>query len=246
MKTVSSENFVDKLNSGLEKATEWAGKNSKLVLGLFIAILVIGGVATAVSYKNSKDQGAAFAKLAPLEKEFSNWKLGQNPDPTQKPATPPPKVNPEELYNKLVQFVDQNGDTKASQMAVLMATELAYTLNKEAQVLELVDKKVKINGKSVLSGLTLMKKGDWLANADKCDEAIKTWQEVISKKDWSYLHDFAHLKSGLCFEQLAKTSDAEAQYDRVINMKDGKADRWAYKEAQKFKRALKWSQKQGS
>lgn len=246
MKTVSSENFIDKINSGLEKAADWAHKNSKIVLGLFIALIVVGGVAATLSYKNKQEQGKSFAKLAPLEKEFTNWKAGQNPDPAQKPATPPAKVNADELFGKLVQFIEQNGDNKASQMAALMATELAYTLNKEAQVLELVDKKMKIGGKSVIAGLTLMKKGDWLANADKCEDAVKTWQEVLSKKDWSYLHDFAHLKSGLCFEQLAKHSDAEVQYDRVINMKDAKTDRWAYKEAQKFKRALKWSQKQGS
>lgn len=241
----NNQNFFDKVNSALESIAEWAGKNTNLVLGAFVGLLLLGGIATAFNYKKKSNESAALADYAKLERDYTNWKMAQNPNPADKPANTP-KVDPQDLFNKLVQFVENKGDTSASQMAILMASELAKDLNKEADVLSLVDKKLKLSGKSVLSALTLMKKGDFLANSDKCEDAVKVWKEVTDKKAWSYLHDFARLKSGLCFEQLSKFQDAEAQYDQIINAKDAKQDRWAYKEAQKFKRSLKWSQNQGS
>lgn len=237
-------NIIDRINSALESAAEWAGKNLNLVLGIFVAFIVLGAVATGIHYKNQSEETKALGAYAQLEKEYSDWKAGQAPN--QNPETPPPpKVDTEALFAKIVGFINVHGDTKASRLAVLMASELAQTLNKESEMLSLVNDKLESSGKSLLDGLTLMKKGDWLADNDKCDEALGTWKVVISqKKAWPYLQDFAHLKSGLCSEKLSQFAEAENHYDQVISAQETQKERWAYKQAQKLKRSLRWSQKQ--
>jgi len=240
-----SSNFLDSFHSRLEAAAHWVGKNLNFVLGLLVVLLVAGSLVAGLNYRKQRQEGAALADYSQIERDYSNWRLSQNPNPADK-TPPPPKVNPEELLTRVIKFIEAKGETAASQMAVLMASDLAQSLNKESEVLAAIEKNMKVTGKSVLGGLTLLKKGDWLANADKCEEAIQVWRQVMNEKAWTYLHDFARLKSGLCFEQLARYTEAEAQYDQVLNAKDARQDRWIYKEAQKFKRSLKWSQKQGS
>ena len=43
-------------------------------------------------------------------------------------------------------------------------------------------------------------------------------------------------------KKLNQKDKAISHYDAIITMKSAKPDRWAIKEAQKFKRALQWSQ----
>lgn len=213
----------------LEKLIELCGKNIKLVLGAGIALVLVAASAAALNYKKKSEESAAFAELAKIEKEFNQWKEAKI------------KVEPEPLYKNLSDFVQSKASLQAGRLAALMATEVGVSLSKESELLQLFESSFKKNDDQLLTGLAVLKKGDLQANQEKCDEALKTWEGLLKKKHLQFLSELAHLKSGLCEEKLNQKDKAISHYDAILKAKDEKSDRWSYKEAQKYKRALQWS-----
>lgn len=234
-------NWIENLNSALEKLASLAGQHAKIVVSVFIGLILVGAAMAGLGHQKNSKETQAFVEFSTLEKDFNNWKLAMSPQPPGQTADKTPKVDPQDLFTKLTKFIDAKGDLKASQMAALMAADLGNTLNKDSEVLDLIQKKLKNSGSSLLNGLALLKQGDLLVNSDKCDQAITVWTKLSKGQTWSYLQDFAHLKMGLCYEKLAQNDQAQVQYEMILKAKDSKTDRWAYKEAQKYKRALTWS-----
>ncbi len=246
--------WIDSLNSSLEGGAEWTGKNFKSVATVLAVLIVFGAVWTAINYSQENKAAKAMTAYAPIEKDFLNWKNPEQPNPKDKDKKPAPTVDTQALYTRMIDLIKKEGDTPASQLAALMATEVAEKLG-QAQQDELLDlmKKTFKNGAQLLDGLVMIKKGDLLANEDKCDQALALWKDVLSNKRMGYLHDTARLKSGLCLEKMSNFKEAEANYDQVIKGSETKTEQktaqmsrqnqWAVKEAQKLKRALKWSQK---
>lgn len=232
--------IFDSLQIGLEKAAEFAEKNLKLIIGILVSLLVLGSMIAGFSYKKKTQEVAGFADLSPLDREYNNWKMGQTPDPTSKEK--PPEVNTEKLFTDLVQLVQSKPDLKASQMAALMLADLGFSLGKEKDVLDVMQNLKSLNNNDLLSAIATLKKGDLQANQNQCEQALTTWSNLLNSKNNLFLKDLVHLKSGLCEEKLSQKDKALGHYNSVIGMKDLKADRWAYKEAQKYKRALSWSQ----
>jgi hypothetical protein len=254
--------WLDSLNDSLLSGAEWTGKNFKAVASVLTVLIVIGAVWATINYTHEKKANKALTAYAPIEKDFMSWKTPEKPNPkadeAEKKAAPPAPVDPQALFTRMTDFIKTEGDVPASELMSLMASEVAEKLGPEQQT-ELLDlmKKTFKNGAGVLDGLALLKKGDLLANADKCDQALNAWKEILSNKRLTYLHNTARLKSGLCLEKMSKFNEAEANYDQVIKSSEAKTDaqktaqlgnqnQWAVKEAQKLKRALKWSQKQPS
>lgn len=254
--------WIDSLNDALLRATDWAGKNlTALVLG-FTFVLVIGAVWAGISYNRDSRSTKALTAYAPIERDFNTWKTPEPPaaDPQKKEVKPAPveKIDPATLFARMKEYIEANGNVPANELMVLMASEVAAVLGpaQEAELLSLAQKKFK-GGSDLMNGLVLIKNGDLLVNQDQCAKALEQWKTVISNKKFSFLHDMAKLKSALCLEKMAQYQEAEGYYDQIIKgpvekpgaQKTAEATRqnqWAVKEAQKLKRALKWSQKQPS
>ena len=257
--------WIDSLNESLIKATDWSAKNFKgLALGLAL-LLVIGAVWAGISYNNEGKANKALAAFAPIERDFSSWKTPAQKKPEtaknekQPESKPEAKVDPAALFARMMGYIKSQGDVPANELMALMASEVAAHLGpqQEAELLEVSLKTFK-SGAQLTDGLILMKNGDLFVNQDKCDQALDQWKNVLSNKRLGYLHDMARLKSGICLEKMAQFQEAEKHYDQIIKgSTDKKTDvsktaemtrqnHWAVKEAQKLKRALKWSQKQPS
>lgn len=253
--------WIDALNESLLNATDWTAKNFKAVSVVLALVLVIGAVWAGITYTKDSKATKAMLVYAPIERDFTNW---QKPTPPADPKAKAPekkpeeKVDPAQLFTRMMAYIKSQGDVPANELMALMASEVAATLGpqQEAELLEQVKKTFK-NGSQLLDGLVLIKKGDLFANQDKCEQAIAEWKDVLANKRLDYLHDMARLKSGICFEKLSQFKEAEQQYDQIIKGSDSKNEaqkttpvarqnHWAVKEAQKMKRALKWSQKQPS
>ncbi len=260
--------WIDSLNESLIKATDWTAKNFKAIAIVLTLLIVSGAVWAAISYKKESKNMEALVAFAPIERDFSTWKTPEQKKPEAKPdakdakadaKTPEPvKVDPAQLFARMMEYIKKQGNVPANELMALMASEVAATLGpqQEAELLE-ASMKTFNSGAQLTDGLILMKNGDLLANQDKCDQALEQWKKVISINRLGYLHDLVRLKSGLCLEKMAKFEDAEKQYDEVIKGSVKKTDakataemakqnHWAVKEAQKLKRALKWSQSQPS
>lgn len=251
--------WIDQVNQGLLSGAEWVGKNFKSVAVACAAVLVMGAVWAGLHHSSEKKSSSAMVAYAAIEKDFSAWKTPTPPAGEKKPETKPEtQVNPQELFTRMIEFVKSQGDVPASQLMILMASEVAQTLGgveKEKELLDLTNQTFK-PGSHLLDGLLVLKKGDLLANQGQCQEAIQVWKEVVGRKDLDYLHDASRLKMGLCFEKLSQSDEAEKVYNEVIastsKKKDSKSaektpetqrqNQWAVREAQKLKRALKWSQ----
>lgn len=232
--------IFDKLNAGLEKFASFCASNAKIVVGLFMSLLLVGSAIAGIGYKKKSAETAAFAELSTLERDFNNWKMSLSPNPEAKEK--PAAVDTTQLSAKLTDFVKSKSDLKASHLASLMLVELGTALGQEAEVLKTLDSVPSKSNGQLLEGLATLKKGDLFANQNQCDQALKTWAQVVGQKKLPFLKDMAHLKSGLCEEKLSQKDKALMHYESVITAKDLKADRWAYKEAQKYKRALTWTQ----
>ncbi len=263
--------WIDSVNESLLKATDWTAKNFKAIAVVLTLLIVSGAVWAAITYKKESKNIAALTAFAPIERDFSSWKTPEQKTPEAKPDTKDAKdakadaktpevvkVDPAQLFGRMMDSIKTQGNVPANELMALMASEVAATLGpqQEAELLE-VSMKTFNSGAQLTDGLILMKNGDLLANQDKCDKALDQWKKVISNNRLGYLHDLVRLKSGLCFEKMAKFEDAEKYYDEIIkgSMKKNdaqktaemaKQNQWAVKEAQKLKRALKWSQKQPS
>jgi|GEM_PF-3127894 len=230
----------DKINAGLEKFASFCAANAVIVMGLLISLLLVGSALAGIGYKKKSSETAAFSELSVLERDFNDWKssLSPNPDLKEKPVA----VDTAKLQTQLTDFIKNKADLNASHLASLMLVELGTSLGQEAEVLKtLKARPLKSNGQ-LLEGLASLKMGDLLANSNQCDQALKTWAQILDQKKLPFLKDLAHLKSGLCEEKLAQKNKALMHYESVIAAKDLKSDRWAYKEAQKYKRALTWTQ----
>ena len=254
--------WIDSTNESLLGATEWTAKNFKAVATVLALLLVVGAVWATITYSNESKGTKALAAYAPIERDFTAWKTPAQPKPgadkKAEAAKPEVKVDPNQLYTRMIDYIKLQGDVPANELMALMAAEVAAVLGpeKEAELLEITKKTFK-NGSQLMDGLMLMKNGDLFANQDKCEQALDHWKKVVSNNRLAYLHDLARLKSGLCLEKMSKFEDAEKNYDQIIKGSDKKNDaqktaqnikqnQWAVKEAQKLKRALKWSQKQPS
>ena len=232
--------IFDKINAGLEKFVSLCAANAKIVVGLFISLLLVGSAIAGMGYKKKSAETAAFSELSVLEREFNNWKLSLSPNPESKEK--PAAVDTAKLQTQLTDFIKNKPELKASHLASLMLVELGTSLGQEAEILKVLETlPLKSNGQ-LLEGLATLKKGDLFANQNQCDQALKAWSQIVGQKKLPFLKDMAHLKSGLCEEKLAQKDKALMHYESVISAKDLKTDRWAYKEAQKYKRALTWTQ----
>lgn len=254
--------WIDTINEALMNMAEWTGKNFKGVASVLAILIVVGAVWAGISHSRDSKSKTALAAYAPIEKDFTAWKTPETPQPAdakdKKPEAVAAQVDPAALFTRMIDYIKSQGDVPASQLMSLMASEVAAVLGpaQEAELLENTKKTFK-NGSHLMDGLIQIKEGDLFANQDKCDQALTRWKEVLNNKRLSYLHDMARLKSGLCLEKMAQFKEAESQYDQIINGAKKPTDaektaqamrqsQWTVKEAQKLKRALKWSQKQPS
>ncbi len=225
----------------IEKLVESAAKNIKAVLGVFILALVVGSAYTGYLLNQQSKESKAFGELARLEKSWGEWK-SQAAGSAAPEAKENSKIDAEALFKDLQDFSQKNSQLQAGQLAALMMSDVGSNLQKEEELLSYYEKNVSSSSGQLLRALSVLKKGDLQANKNQCEVAIKTWEPLLKQKKLDYLVDLAHLKTGLCFEKLNQNDKALGHYEAVINMKSAKPDRWAHKEAQKFKRALQWSQ----
>jgi hypothetical protein len=251
--------WIDRLNDQLLKTAEWTGKNFKSVGMTVTAIFVLGAFWVGAHHLGERKAASALAEYAPIERDFNTWKTPEKSTPVdsqKKPEEKVPPVDPKALFSRMIEFVKAKGDVPASHLMVLMASEVVEKLGatEQSELLSVAEKSFE-SGSGLLAALLALKKGDLEANAGQCEKALQTWGTLLSQKKAEYLHSAARLKMGLCFEKLSQFVEAEKFYDQVIQSQEKNSaskggqeqeftssQQWAIREAQKLKRALKWSQ----
>src|SRR5690349_4200903 len=139
--------WIDSLNESLLSSAEWTGKNFKSVAVVLTLLLVVGAVWAGISYSQESKAGKALAAYAPIEKDFTTWKTPA-PKPDEKDKAKPEekkpeaRVDPAQLFSRMMEFIKTQGDVPASELMALMASEVAAQLGpqSEADLLELSKK----------------------------------------------------------------------------------------------------------
>jgi len=216
------------------RAAEWLGKNSyaaKVLVGLALA----AGLGF-VGYQKLLDRSekAAFEALYPIESAYQ-----QKRDAFEQAEAPQMggvktegtkasgDLNKDygQLVEDLAKFAVQNSKTTAGAHAALMASEayLKYGKTDEAQKL-LSDVVGGVRAKTLWGGLVLLAHGNVLAEADKCDGALASYQKLLDAGDGSASHSHlrgeAQLRAGLCLEKLGQKDRAIEMYKKTVELKE--------------------------
>lgn len=250
----------DQMTKTLRQGFVWTTTHSKLVFGAFAAFIVFGLVASIASYMSNKKEVTEQEKYFLIEKSYTDKKRGfeeaahaeaqalakkdnkeaKVPDLSKK-ATGDIQKDYGAIIAEFEAFIAQDPTTKAAQMAALNLSDIfqSYKKNNEAlATLQKVEKGLKKEG--VLSALVWMKTGNILADNNDCKGAIEKWQTLTANKNFSFAHDEAKLRMGLCYESMNDLAKAEELYSEITK-KQGQetADFAAIQEAQKYLRLLK-------
>lgn|GEM_PF-2021167 len=236
---------VDPFQKELQKGFKWTTEHTRLMLIAALAFVVIAGGWAIKSYTDKQKELEAQSAYFPLEKALlekrSQFMAADEPNPNKKTPTPE-AVKASGDFTKdygseasaLNTFIDKYPSSEAAQMAAL---NLASVQNeyKQFDAAEKVLEKVKSNSSTFISGLVMSELGNTKANLNNCQNAIETWNTVLTNKKAAFLQGSVKLKQALCYEALKNPEKAKSLYAEIkATDKDGTLG----KTADKYKRLL--------
>lgn len=116
----------------------------------------------------------------------------------------------------LENFAKDHKGTTASVQAALLAAETRLQYKQPDQALSTLETSVKATkANSLIGALARMAAGNAQAASGKCDQALKSWEEVLGAKDLSFLHSEAALRAGLCLEKSGDKPKAIEMYRKA-------------------------------
>lgn len=117
---------------------------------------------------------------------------------------------------ELEAFASEHKGTTAGVQASLLAAETRIQYQQPDQAAASLDTAVKsTKANSLVGGLARMAQGNAQAVGGHCDQALKSWEEVLAAKDIAFLHSEAALRSGLCLEKAGDKPKAIEMYRKA-------------------------------
>ncbi len=222
----------EKENSSYKPQTSVLEKNLKLIIGLVIVGLLVGGGIT-VKIKMERDKELkAFSQLAPIQTDyikkrddFKKSEMGALAAAAQKKEAPSDAQKSGDItkdygetVDKLKSFAQNNQETRAGAQAALYLYELFKDYEKTADVAPIIESTANKQPEGLTKTLLQIAAGNSFAEADQCDQAIKHFEQVANKtKILAYLKGEASLRAGLCYEKLNQLDRARDMYQRAVD-----------------------------
>ena len=186
-------------------------------LGAVALLLIVAGSSYAFYgfYKNKMEFAAQEDLYVVTAKHDILVKPATTPEGEKVAAEKAPEVKKDlsevsALYEKVI------SDHKGTKASIIAATKLADLYSEQGdtekalEVIKTVESKVKPSG--LVEGLALMTIGRHYEMSGKCDMAVKPWESVLEAPSLKFLHSEAHLKLGLCYENLNDLDQAKTHY----------------------------------
>ena len=249
---------LDQVTKSMRQGFVWTTGHSKMVLGVIIGFVVLGGGYSLWNVWAEKKEVSQQEKYFILEKAYNEKKRSFDEAlraETLAAASKDKKVAPADTNKKASGDLDKDygtipadfqamieavPHTKAAQMAALNLSEIYSSYGKNEEALTALDKVSKgLGSTDAISALVWMQTGNLLANKGDCKGAVEKWQHIADSKKLSFAQDEAKLRMGLCFETMNDLAKAEELYTQVTKKEDATADFAASREAQKYLRLLK-------
>ncbi|WP_413578748.1 tetratricopeptide repeat protein [Bdellovibrio sp. HCB290] len=250
----------DQVTKTLREGFVWTTTHSKIVITAVFAFIVIGAGVSLMNYFSSKKETETQGKYFSLEKAYTEKKRGFDEalraevtaaaakDKKTAPVVDPskkPTGDVQKDYGTVItgfeSLLNDSPKTTAGQMAALNLSDIYLSYKMHDQALASLNKvEAGLNKSDLTSGLVWMQMGNVLADKGDCKSAIAKWDVIVSSKSFSYAHDEAKLRQGLCYESLNDAAKAEQLYTEVAKNADSQtADSASTREAAKYLRLLK-------
>lgn len=223
LEAISDRDFLQDSVLGLVEAM---AKHKTIVIAV-IAAVAVGGIGYAAngalkSRAELKAQNAFF----PIEKSYTEKRekfdqakfadlTGQKTEGAVKASGDLAK-DYGTLVEELEAFAKAHAGTAAGVQAAMIAAETRLAYNQAELAGSTLDSLVKeTKSTSLMGALVRMANGNAWAQAGKCDQAVKAWEQVLATKEISFLHGEAALRSGLCLEKSGDKAKAAEMYRKA-------------------------------
>jgi len=223
LEAISDRDFLQDSVLGLVEAM---AKHKAIVIAV-VAAVAVGGIGYAAngalkSRAELKAQNAFF----PIEKSYTEkrekFDQAKFADLTGQKAESAVKASGDlakdygTLVEELEAFAKAHAGTAAGVQAAMIAAETRLAYNQAELAGSTLDSLVKETKSTNLMGaLVRMANGNAWAQAGKCDQAVKAWEQVLATKEISFLHGEAALRSGLCLEKTGDKTKAAEMYRKA-------------------------------
>ena len=219
--------------------------NLKTIVVVFVAFVVGGAAVAFVANNNKSKEKQAQESYYLVEKSFYELKAKK-----ETPPNPTAKVEPVDFTKSKQDFekiISTYPKSIAAQMSALNLASILIDENKSTEALNVL-KNVETKSSSMVSYLVQQQIGLLLADQDKCQEAIDTWEKVIKSSEASFLHAELQLQQALCYSKLNNSQKAEAILMNLSNQSANPemGDATTAKEAEKYLRLLQFKKASGT
>lgn len=219
--------------------------NVKTIAIAFVALVIGGGVVAFLSNSSKTKEKSAQESYYLVEKSFYELKAKKDtpPNPTAKAES----VDFAKSKQDFEKIITDYPKSIAAQMSALNLASILIEEGKSAEALTAL-KNVESKSSSLVSYLVQQQIGLLLADQDKCQEAIDTWEKVIKASEASFLHAELQLQQALCYSKLNNSQKAEAILTNLSNQSANPemGDATTAKEAEKYLRLLQFKKASGT
>ena len=229
-------------------------KQWKLIVGICAALFIIGAAVTAqITMKLAKEKTVQ-ENFFLIEKKYSDYKTKKaGPEVTKAAKKEASPTSPEDLAKNLetvkkdlTQFIAANPGAKATQMAAIYYSEILKDEKNNAEALAVLQK-VQSNDHGLVNTLVQQQIGQILADSEKCQEAISSWQKIVDRKDAAFLHNDVKIQQALCYQKLNDLKKAEELLTNIANQKpEGRGESASVKEAARYLRLIQFKKVSGT
>lgn len=199
---------------------------------LVLAVALLGwGAYSFLKSQELKQEADAYSALYTIEKTYlerkSNFELGEMlktqkaddlgipPEIAEKGKVKSGDIEKDfgDVILDLKSFAQSRKGTQAAALAGLWLMDIYASYNQWDQAGEaLADLSAQTKSDSLIAGLLEMSTATALAEAGKCEEAVKHWDKILGNKAMAYLHGESALRAGLCLEKTGDFEGAAAKY----------------------------------
>ena len=235
-------------------------KQWKLIVGVCLVIFVVGAAAVIRSTVSLSHEKKLQENFYMIEKKYTEYKTKKNKPAESEATKSAKKTDPKDVeitpaalaelktqvQADLEKFISDNPGAKATQMAAIYDAEILKEDKKSDQAL-VVLQKVQNSDHGLVNTLVQQQIGQMLANLDKCQEAISSWQKILDRKEAEFLHNDVRIQQALCYQKLNDTKKAEELLTNIANQKtDGRSDSSSTKEAARYLRLIQFKKVSGT
>lgn len=261
--SAKTQTGFDQITETMTAASEWAGKNAKLIVGVAVVLFVIGaGVAITSQVSQSREE-AYQEKYFVLEKRMTDIKKNFDEAEQQEKAQAAAAKAGKAVDTKNTVKAKATGDlakdygtlpgdfealikdapnSKAAEMAALNLSDLRANYGQADEALKVIDAVNVSNRTSDFVGaLVVNRRAQLLADKGDCKGALDLWGKIVADSRAKFLHDESKVRMGLCYESTQDLAKAEQMYTEVSTKEPKTRDNEsvAAKDADRYLRLLR-------